>query len=107
MTHGRPTRDSTAAQTVALRSHKATKRLPGQSEVRARLGHQDRRTANMSSKVVNGLAHALGVTSRVRNPSPRPRWATEEMTRDHASSNTSMSLEAQYKKMQMQKGAWG
>ena len=57
---------------------------------------------NMSS-VVNGLAHALEtVETEILHPD---RWATE-MTRDHASEYIDV-LEAQYKKMQKQKGAWG
>jgi len=53
--------------------------------------------------VVNGLAHALEtVETEILHPD---RWATE-MTRDHASEYIDV-LEAQYKKMQKQKGAWG
>ena len=57
---------------------------------------------NMGS-VVKGLAHALEtVETEVLHPD---KWATE-MTRDHASEYIDV-LEAQYKKMQKQKGAWG
>ena len=56
-----------------------------------------------TTSVVNGLAHALELpVEDILSPDD---WDTQ-MTRDHASLYLDI-LEAQHKKMQKQKGAWG